>query len=220
MRQWARQRLACVGCQLPWRRRAAGSAHHIVSRRIVLCAGGALALVVALLCRQSLTRSMTLHMLVHIPLIVVAGAWLGRGMSAGGKPLGKGLWAQLNQHGLAGLLLCSLMGAYWMIPKALDEVLLSGHAAAFKFASVLAAGWLLQDSARRANNVIQLFFLGNFCWMTAIVGMLYRESPQRLCNVYLLGDQEMAGIGLIVLAVLLPVAWLWVRRRHIWRFLQ
>ncbi|TKR54220.1 hypothetical protein D7I39_16120 [Allopusillimonas ginsengisoli] len=107
-----------------------------------------------------------------------------------------------------------------MIPKALDDVLLSGQADVFKFVSVLAAGWLVQDSALRANNVIQLFFLGNFCWMSAIVGMLYRENPQRLCNFYLLGDQEIAGLGLIVLAVFLPIAWLWARRRYIWRFLQ
>src|SRR5690606_42002702 len=78
----------------------------------------------------------------------------------------------------------------------------------------------LCDSLRRANSVIILFFLGNFSWMTAIAGLLYQDNPQRLCNFYLLGDQEIAGRGLVAVAVLVPVAWLLAERRRIRRFLQ
>ncbi|TEA77579.1 hypothetical protein ERE07_14830 [Allopusillimonas ginsengisoli] len=180
---------------------------------------GWLLLLLAVVLDRPLTRTMSLHMLVHIPLILFSGlcfarAWVLRDRDA---------WAWLsgfNGHGLAGLLFFNLVGAYWMIPKALDEVLLSWPAALSKYVSVLIAGWVLYHSLRRANIVIQVFFIGNFCWMTAIVGLLYRDNPVRLCNFYLLDDQEIAGNGLVALSILLPAIWFWVWRRRIWDFLR
>jgi hypothetical protein len=52
------------------------------------------------------------------------------------------------------------------------------------------------------------------------VGLLYQDNPERLCNFYLLGDQEVAGRGLVIVAVLVPLAWLVAERRRIRSFLQ
>jgi hypothetical protein len=81
-------------------------------------------------------------------------------------------------------------------------------------------GVALYHALRRSHMVVQLFFLGNFCWMLAIVGMLYRDSVTRLCNFYLLDDQEIAGNGLLALAIILPLVWLWVWRHRIGDFLR
>jgi hypothetical protein len=56
-----------------------------------------------------------------------------------------------NRLGLAGFTFVSLSAAYWMIPVALDQALLSGPAAAAKYTSFLAGGHANQreDFSRR-----------------------------------------------------------------------
>lgn len=179
---------------------------------------GALALfALALVLRPLLTQSMALHMLVHIPMFVIAGALAlpvvhvrraGCSADTGGAQPAPWL-AGFDQYGVSGLLYASLTGMYWMIPKALDGVLLSGSAELCKVLSLLLAGLCLRASWARAHRVIKLFFVGGFCWATAIVGLLYQESPQRLCNFYLLDDQTWTGRGLVILAVVIPLAWLY-----------
>lgn len=190
------------------------------------CLGGALGL------RAALTALMSLHMLVQIPLLVGAGlfaeqAW--RGCRAQVRPAPTASRTALgvrhaqwswNEYGVPGLLLTSLVGACWMIPKALDDALLDWRVAAFKYLGLPVCGWLLRASLRESNVVIKLFFLGNFCWMSAIVGMIYLDQPVRLCNAYLQDDQAWAGRGLIALAIALPSAWLLAELKPIWRFLN
>lgn len=192
-----------------------------------LAAAGVLLMACALGLRPWLTQTMTLHMLVHIPLILFAGVFLAAALRMWGgwsrRPWAAGLarvYGRYNEFGVPGLLAASFAGAYWMIPKALDDVLVSMPADAMKFVGLFIAGMVLFDSLRRANSVIKLFFLGNFSWMAAIVGLLYQENPERLCNFYLLGDQELAGRGLVIIALVLPVIWLWTERRRLRRFLR
>lgn len=177
---------------------------------------GAAMLVLAVALRGSLVGSMSLHMLVHIPMLVVAGILLARALQdwlvqPARREFTRRLAVQAaacNQHGIPGLLYATFVGMYWMIPKALDSVLLSPQADMAKFASVVLAGMWLYGSWRRAHNVIRLFFLGGFCWTSAIAGMLYQESTARLCNFYLMNDQTWAGRGLVILAIILPAGWL------------
>ncbi len=181
---------------------------------------------IALSFRGPLERSMTAHMLVHIPLLVLSGVLLGHAGLHAVSHLPDGhlrRWLTalrgFDAHGAPGLLFASLAGMYWMIPKALDDVLLSPWVALGKFVSLMLAGMWLAAAWRRAHRVIRLFFVGGFCWTSAIVGMLYQESSARLCNFYLLDDQTWAGRGLVILAILLPLTWLVAemrgqRRRH------
>lgn len=173
-------------------------------------------LVVLAVFRRHFEETMTRQMLLHIPLIALAGAWLVSPLAHGaGRPARKSsFWGRMaqagsafNSHGLSGLLYATLAGMFWMIPKALDDVLLHGPVAFAKFASVLVAGMVLVPSWGRAHPVIRVFFLGGFCWASAIAGMLYQESTSRLCNFYLLDDQVWAGRGLVILAILLPASW-------------
>ncbi|MBV6306206.1 hypothetical protein KVP10_15035 [Candidimonas humi] len=185
-------------------------------RRPALASAGLLLL--ALLFLGPLTSSMALHMFVHIPLILCAGMCTNHALA--GRPDGcQGWllrsWRRFDEFGVPGLLLASLAGAYWMIPKALDQVQAYWWAQAMKFFVLFVLGMILLDSLRRANMVVKLFFLGGFCWMAAVVGLLYQNDTTRLCNFYLAGDQVIAGRGLVALSILLPLACL----ARYWRWL-
>ena len=189
--------------------------------------GSAVSWVLAVSFKDALTRTMSMHMLVHIPLIVASGALACRAWSLSGYRLRgrfsdriSALYQACSRYGLAGLAAVSFIGVYWMIPKALDSVLLSVWVDLSKFVLLFFAGALLIDSVERANAVIKLFFIGNFCWMMAIAGILYQDDSVRLCNFYLLDDQSIAGKGLVVLAVILPILWLALEAKAVRRFLR
>jgi len=156
-----------------------------------------------LLFRRWLEVDMARHMLIEFPLLLVAGL-------AAAKVLPKravALIMRFNQLGLAGFTFVSLTAAYWMIPVALDEALSSGPVAAAKYASFLAAGMLLPASFQAAPLAMQAFFVGNWVWMTATVGLLYQSTPQQLCVSYLVGAQLSAGEGLVAAAVAIAALW-------------
>lgn len=164
----------------------------------------------ALLLRAPLEGSMALHMAVQLPLILTGGALAARRASgtarqpADGSARGPARW---DAHGLAGLVWLLLASGYWMVPRALEQALTLPPAEFGKFASLFLAGYLLPGALARAAPVIQLFFLGNFCAMMAIAGMLYQDMPQRLCNAYTLDDQVLTGVGLVVASLGIAAAW-------------
>lgn len=169
---------------------------------------GALLLIAAIAWRHDLERTMTRHMLVQIPMLLISGVAGGRCLSEMQNSPGllrrPSAW---NAHGLTGLLVFLLTTAYWMIPRALDSAVACAATEQAKMVSLFVAGFLLPASLTRANTILQLFFLGNFASMMAIVGMLYQDAPQRLCNFYLVDDQVWAGMGLVVLAIVIPLLW-------------
>lgn len=164
---------------------------------------------------------MPLHMLLQMPMLLGAGIACGYAAScaalhfqrtpnrllAAVARLISGYGKQLDEYGIVGLTFFLLLSAYWMIPKALDDVLVSAGAETGKFVAFFVAGLMFPGTLARANRVTQLFFLGNFAWMTAIVGMLYQDTAVRLCNAYLLDDQLIAGQGLVILSIAVPALW-------------
>lgn len=184
--------------------------------RMLLRGAGWVLLLILIGARAWFEQTMTRQMLAHIPLIALSG-WLLSGSSPRSAAPGTicsrwqvawtNLTAGMNAYGAPGLLYATLTGMYWMIPKALDDVLLHQWVALGKFISVLLAGMAIRVSWSRAHPVIRVFFLGSFSWTSAIAGMLYQENTERLCNFYLLDDQIWAGRGLVILAIVLPAAW-------------
>ncbi|WP_174821649.1 hypothetical protein [Duganella rivi] len=170
------------------------------ARRII---AGAACLLAALLLRDWLEAAMLRHMLLQLPMIVAAG-WLL-------APAARGLHrlAIFDQHGVTGLTALLLVSAYWMIPRALELSITSTQIEAAKFLSLLALGAILPGSLQRANWIVQLFYMGNLCWMTAIAGIQYQNMPQRLCNAYLLDDQVTTGVALVAASIAIALVWGW-----------
>lgn len=167
-------------------------------------AAGLLAVLVLPPVRGTLEASMTLHMLVQFPLLALAGWLFARALPQGWR-------ARLhawNAHGIAGLLYVALAMALLMVPRLLDLAVADLRIEAAKVTALVLAGAALQLSWTRAGKLVQGFFLGNVLPMTAAVGQLFQDSPLRLCNAYLLDDQDRVGTALVALALLAGAAWL------------
>ncbi|WP_295990212.1 hypothetical protein [Rugamonas sp.] len=159
------------------------------------------ALAIALVCAPWLEASMLRHMFVQIPLLLGSG-WLLSDTLAMRSRL-----RRIDEYGITGLTLLLFVSAYWMIPRALELSLTSAAAETGKVASLLLLGLVLPGSLNRGHWIVQLFFLGNFSAMMAIAGIQYQNLPQRLCNAYLLDDQNLTGIALVLASVLLSILW-------------
>ncbi|WP_394780248.1 hypothetical protein [Undibacterium sp.] len=182
-----------------------GRLNHLNNPVVLGLCGNAL-LALLLVTRQELERSMLLHMMAQLPLLFLCGALLAQAAVLSGATFFNRLRIY-DQNGVAGLFALLFISAYWMIPRALEECLTMPMAEFSKFVSLIALGAVLPGSLKRANWIIQVFFLGNFCSMTAIVGMLYQDMPQRLCNAYLLDDQSTTGMGLVTASLLVAACW-------------
>ncbi len=169
---------------------------------------GALLLALLLLppARQALEASMRLQMLGQYPALLLAGAWIAAALPAA--------WSRAlrpwNALGVSGLAFATLALAVLMIPRVLDLALASPAVEAAKFAALLVAGAVLAPSWRAAGWVVQGFFIGNLLLMGVTVGALYQDAPQRLCNAYLLDDQQRLGTALVWCSGLLAAGWVLV----------
>ena len=178
--------------------------HAFLLKNSVLLQGmvGALALAVAVLARQWLEASMWRHMVLQFPLLLLAGAAWAGALS----PAWQG--RSINQYGITGWVAASSVLAVLMIPRVLDLALLRPEVEVAKCTALVLAGLALRLSWQPAGRVLQFFFLGNLLAMTAIVGLLYIDSPLRLCNAYLQDDQIRLGQWLVGISASLAVAWL------------
>lgn len=176
-----------------------------MKRRALLLIALALPVVLALPpLRGLLESSMSLHMLVQFPLLILAGFLL-----AGHVPQGWSARLQRwNAYGISGLVLVAVVLSLGMIPRLLDLALVDPAIEAAKWLALLACGAALRGSWQRAGLVVQGFFLFNVLPMMGVVGQLYQDSPLRLCNAYLLDDQVWLGQALVTIAFAVGFAWM------------
>ncbi|MGB4115091.1 MAG: hypothetical protein WBK51_00925 [Polaromonas sp.] len=102
----------------------------------------------------------------------------------------------------------------WMIPLALDAAVANHLVEVAKFACLVFAGMVACLSWCGAPIVAQGFVVGNVVWMGCVIGMLYQDTPQRLCNSYLEGDQQRAGQLVVINALILGCIWFYCRLRR------
>jgi hypothetical protein len=155
------------------------------------------------LLKDWLEADMARHMVIEFPLLLIAGAAIGRALD---ERFGAQI-ACCNQMGLVGFVFAAITLAYWMIPAALDAALLDEWVAVGKYISLVVSGALLWSSFTVAPLAVQVFFVGNFAWMTATVGLIYQSAPQQLCLNYQADTQAAAGEGLVGVAVIAAGMW-------------
>lgn len=165
---------------------------------------GLLAILILTPLRAALESSMSRHMLIQYPALMLSGALL----SAAVPGVVRRRLAPWNALGLSGFVAVALGLAVLMIPRVLDLALVDPGVEVGKILALVAGGALLRHSWRSGGLLIQAFFLGNVLPMMGVVGWLYASAPQRLCNAYLLDDQQNLGNGLVWLSVAVALVWL------------
>lgn len=153
--------------------------------------------------RRVLEASMTTHMLVQFPMLTLSGFLLAAALPS--------RWLQrlgtCNAYGISGLFGVALIVALLMIPRVLDLALVDARIEVAKYVALLFCGAALRLSWRPAGWLVQGFFLGNVLPMMAVVGSLYQDSPARVCNAYLLGDQVRLGQLLLWVSAGVAIVW-------------
>jgi len=163
-----------------------------------------------LVARDTLERTMWLHMLVQIPLLIASGVIssgvISSGVIASYTVSPESWWrSRWKQQGMSGLVLAAGGVAFWMIPRWLDAAVEHASVDVAKALSLWAIGVVGARSWRATGGIVQLFVLGNMAWMTATVGMLLLDAPTRLCVTYGTSDQRITGYGLLLVTLLVVV---------------
>mgnify|MGYP001554996649 CR=1 FL=1 len=150
--------------------------------------------------RHGLEASMTAQMLLQMPLLVGVGWLLSHALPARALA-GVARW---NHRGITGLVLASVAGAYWMLPRTLDASVTVPLLGAAKYLALplligmpFALGW------PRMGFIVRGVFLLELIATFFRLGWLYLISPERLCNNYLLDDQQRLGRYMLLIGAAL-----------------
>lgn len=149
-----------------------------------------------------LEASLLGHVVIEIPLLISIGITAGNLI----RPRISGA---LNMLSIPAILLACFTLAFWMIPRWLDASLNDEFIACAKYLSLpllagipLALSWQILHPI--ARGVVKIEFLA----MLLRLGWLYLVSPDRLCNNYLLSEQQALGNAFIIIGFVLGTMWL------------
>lgn len=155
--------------------------------------------------RGWMEATMTGHMLLQIPLLAIIGVVLCHLLP---ERLQNLLLATAG-GAIPCLLLALFASGYWMLPLALDGALTNPFNEAAKFFSLpLLVGLPLGLAWKRLEVIGRSFVWTNGISMLVVLGWLYITAPVRVCNNYLVDQQEIAGWWMVKLALVLFACWL------------
>ena len=140
---------------------------------------------------------MLLHMLLQLPLLILAGWFIG------GILIRKShtFFTTWNTDGVPGMILVVFITMYWMLPRVLDEAVTTYSIELFKFISLPLAGLFLRDSWNKMQTLGKSFIFLNYLSMFALMAWLYIDSPIQICNNYLETQQKALGWGFLVITI-------------------
>jgi hypothetical protein len=145
--------------------------------------------------RSLIVQSMFWHMIVQMPLLVIAGY----GLTARKPPR---RFVRLNRFGLTSFMVVLIILTYWMLPVTIDRAVTMPSVDAAKVVSLLLCGFCLKASVDNAPRTVQLFFVGYLLAMLITLGLYFVSTDIRLCNAYSQDSQIWTGYGLIALAII------------------
>lgn len=151
--------------------------------------------------RHGLEADPVLHVLVQLPLLALSGALMVRGLGADrfrpSPPVSNAL-----------ILVAVFAILFWMLPRYIDEALVDPLVALAKFLSLpVLVGVPLAIAWSGGHPFLRGFLKANALSMLGILAFLYTHAPVRICNSYLIADQERLGAGFLLAAFALAVVW-------------
>ncbi|HKI59825.1 MAG TPA: hypothetical protein VKA23_02215 [Mariprofundaceae bacterium] len=155
--------------------------------------------------RAALESSLIHHMLIQIPLLVLSGWLVGKGVVDRISVTSLKRW---NERGVAGLIVALFGMLFWMIPRWLDASLSEPLWEVIKFVSIpLMIGLPLAISWPHLSSFARAVVWSNAISMLLFIGWLYVSAPVRVCNNYLVNQQEEFGYTAMVLSLLIAIYW-------------
>jgi len=165
--------------------------------------------------RGGLERDPVTHVLLQLPLLALSGALIAKVL------LEDRHWRQSSwmKGGLEPILIAIFTTAFWMLPRSIDAALTDPRMEIAKFVTVpLLIGAPLAIAWPKAHPLLRGFLKAEAVSMLAVMAFLYTHAPVRICNAYLVSDQERLGLGFLLAAILCAVLWtgpiFWDRRPH------
>lgn len=151
--------------------------------------------------RMSLEADPVSHVLILLPMLALVGHLL-----AGSRFIAS---VRLSEPASNALVLVAVFVVlYWMLPRAIDASLGDPVHEIAKFVSIpIFVGGPLTIGWRRAHPFLRGFLKANAVSMCAVMAFLYTHAPVRICNSYLVADQERLGVGFLVAAFGLALVW-------------
>ncbi|MGG2988839.1 hypothetical protein ABEO46_06970 [Geobacillus stearothermophilus] len=143
-------------------------------------------------------------MLGQVPLLVTAGWLFGLAL-----PRRFAEWlSRWNENGLPGLLLAISVLSFWILPRSVDASLNEPLMRLAKWMMLpLLTGLPLSLSWKRLHPIARGVVHVNVISMLVVMGWLYLAVPARVCNSYLLSQQNALGRMMIALAIVLAAFW-------------
>lgn len=150
-----------------------------------------------------LTESiMAIHMHVQMPFLAVTGMLMTPLLQ---KKFPK-FFAKWNKDGIPGILLVLLVISYWLIPRAMDDALMSMPVEIFKFISwPFFVGVPIWDSWKKLSTFWKNFFLVGIAILYVIMAFVYLFAPDQLCNNYLIVEQRTLGWSFLIIAICIVI---------------
>ncbi|WP_027257610.1 hypothetical protein [Leisingera aquimarina] len=135
------------------------------------------------------------HMLVQMPLLVLAGVQL--------------VWDLRERREWAVPLLLTALTVFlfWMLPRNVDWALTPAGEAAKYLGLPLLLGLPLRLSWPWLDPILRGFLKANALSMLGVLGFLYTHAPVRICNSYLVSAQQDLGFSFLYLAAALACLW-------------
>ena len=169
--------------------------------RVMQISTGTMLLALALLERGWFESTPMRHILLQYPLLIAAGALIAGALAR----FGAGEW---NRGGVASLLAAIFAMALWMLPRMVDASVAALPVDFAKAASLAVfVGGGLRLGWPRAHPLLRAILKAHAVSMLGILAFLYTHAPVRLCNVYLLDDQQQLGERFLIVALALAVLW-------------
>ena len=151
--------------------------------------------------RHSLEADPVTHVLVQLPVLAISGYLFVAGPG--------GQYPRITEPLANAISLVAVFAIlFWMLPRYIDAALVNPVAELAKFVSIpVFIGGSLGVSWAKSNPFLRGFLKANALSMLGVLAFLYIHAPVRICNSYLVADQERLGFTFLISAFGLAVAW-------------
>ncbi|EBA17369.1 hypothetical protein RSK20926_06522 [Roseobacter sp. SK209-2-6] len=154
-----------------------------------------LAITEAVALRVGTIESPIQHVLVQMPLLVLAGIVAAHDL-------------RVRQDWAIPLLLLALTTfLFWMLPRNVDWALTPAGELSKYISLPLLLGLPLRLCWPWLGPILRGFLKANALSMLGVLGFLYTHAPIRICNSYLVSAQQNLGFAFLYLAAVLACIW-------------